>query len=104
MMNSDEDSSFKVLETSDCMPTPTMVMETKEPVENLGAHSDNLVKILKDEVDQLDAQEKPLDFSENPEVPENPEENEDQRIVKVFISQVILSFFCSKISLELFEI
>ena len=83
IMNSEEDSSFEVLETSDCMPT--MSVETKEPVENLGAHSDNMVKILKDEVDQLDAQEKPLDFSENPQVPENPEENEDQRIVKVFI-------------------
>ena len=84
-MNSEEDSSFEVLETSDCMPTPTTSMETKEPIENLGAHSDNMVKILEDKVDQLDADEKPLDFSENPEVPENPEENEDQRIVKVII-------------------
>ena len=82
-MNSEEDSSFEVLETSDYMATPSSSMETKEPIENK-AHSDNMVKNLKDQVDQFGAQEKPVDSPQTPDVPENPEENEDQRIEKVF--------------------
>jgi len=58
-MNSmDEDSSFEVLETP---------METKEPEENLGTHSDRKVKNLKDQVDQFPVQGQALDFPENPE-------------------------------------
>ena len=92
IMNSVDEQSFEVLETSQGMATPTLRAkereESKERVENLWAHSDNMVKNLKDQVDQIGAQEKPMDSPQKPDVPENPEENEDQRIVKVFIFQV----------------
>ena len=89
-MNSMEEQSFEVLETSQGMAAPTRSWtlrakereESKERVENLWAHSDNMVKNLKDQVDQSGAQEKPLDF------PENPEESEGQRIVKASIIHV----------------
>ena len=95
-MNSMEEQSFEVLETSQGMAAPTRSWtlrakereESKERVENLWAHSDNMVKNLKDHVDQFGAQEKPWDIPENPEVSENPEGTENQRIVKVFIIQV----------------
>ena len=56
-MNSmEEESSFEVLETSDCMPTTSMVLGTKE------------------QEDQSAAEVKPLNVSDNPET---------QSIVKV---------------------
>ena len=102
IMNSMEEQSFEVLETSQGMAAPTRSWtlrakereESKERVENIWAHSDNMVKNLKDQVDQIGAQEKALDFPENPAVLENPEGNENQKIVKVFIIQVFhLKFF-----------
>ena len=82
-MNSiEEDSSFEVLENSKGMATPKRSStlraqeETVERLRSLCAHSHNMVKNLKDHIDQFGAQEKHLHW-------ENPEENEDQRMIKV---------------------
>ena len=71
-MNSiEEDSSFEVLETSDCMPTTSIVLGTKE------------------QEDQSAAEEKPLNVSEN------PEETEDQSIVQVKLLSIHV-FICNQ--------